>query len=184
MPCRVAARSALRAPASRALPESSHASRWFISCWIEPSSAVAAAWARSPARALSDASVRYTLVATLVQAIAMITPAVASAHSIANRRTWDEIRGCAGTRGWSSCRTGGFDRIHLSVAGEGHSGITQIRDAQGARRSFATNAAWVTGIFAAKSSSTASAYRRISRWAVSEFRSDRKFMRLRAFTVQ
>src|SRR5207342_14805 len=99
-------------------------------------------------------------VATLVATIAMMTPAVATAQSSANRRTWLAIRGCAGTRGWSSCRTGGSDRIHLSVAANGRYGITRIRDreaVQGARRLFAMNAAWVIGIFAANSSSTAAA---------------------------
>src|SRR6478672_2389997 len=67
-------------------------------------------------------------VATLVARIATRTPAVASAHSRANRRTWLELRGCAGTRGWSSCRTGGSDRIHPSVAASGRYGITRIRD--------------------------------------------------------
>src|SRR5438445_220147 len=54
----------------------------------------------------------------------------------------------------------------------------------GATRSFATNAACVTGIFSAKNCSTASAYRRISRCALSAARNETKFISERAFTVQ
>ena len=58
------------------------------------------------------------------------------------------------------------------------------RLAYGAVRSFATKAACVTGICSAKNSSTASAYRRISRWAVSAARSETKFISARALIVQ
>jgi hypothetical protein len=56
--------------------------------------------------------------------------------------------------------------------------------AYGAVRPAATNASYVTGIRSAKKRSHASAYRRISRCAISEFRSERKFMSARALTVQ
>ena len=66
-------------------------------------------------------------------------------------------------------------------AGPGRS----LRDLElGRDAAAATNAACVTGIFAAKNCSTASAYRRISRWAVSAARSETKFMSARALTVQ
>ena len=55
---------------------------------------------------------------------------------------------------------------------------------QGAVRSFATKAACVIGIRMAKSRSTASANFRISRCAVSALRSERKFIRARALSVQ
>ena len=51
-------------------------------------------------------------------------------------------------------------------------------------RSFATKAACVIGIRAAKSRSTASANMRISRCAVSALRSERKFISARALSVQ
>src|SRR5688572_28735160 len=54
----------------------------------------------------------------------------------------------------------------------------------GATRPDATNASYVIGIRSAKKTSTASAYLRISRWAVSAARSEMNFMSARALTVQ
>jgi hypothetical protein len=157
---RVRSRSAESAAASCWSCESSQASRSLVSCWMAPTSKVAAASARPAAAARSAAFERLMLAATLVRTTAATTAVAARAHSAASRRTRDEVRGCTGMRGWSSRRTGGSDRIHLSVAATGHPGITRIRDTgpvYGARRSFATNAACVIGIFAAKSSSIAAA---------------------------
>ena len=56
MPRRVSGRSAASALASRGSRESSHARRWFISCWIEATRVVAAACAASAAAARPVAS--------------------------------------------------------------------------------------------------------------------------------
>ena len=84
-----------------------------------------------------------------------------------------------------------LDRVAVDVierprqrVGDAVDAPTQIRDRQGARRPNSTKAACVTGMCSEKNTSTASANRRISSWAVSAFRRLRKFMSERALSVQ
>ena len=108
--------------------------------------------------ALSDASVRYTLVATLV---ARDRDDDAGGGERPQHREPPDLGRDPGLRGyaWLVELPNGGIRPHSSQC-RGRRAIRHHPDsgwAQGARRSFATNAAWVIGIFAAKSSSTASA---------------------------
>ena len=84
-----------------------------------------------------------------------------------------------------------LDRVAVDVVerpwqrvGDAVDAPAQIRDRQGARRPNSTKAACVTGMCSEKNTSTASANRRISSWAVSAFRRLRKFMSERALSVQ
>jgi hypothetical protein len=120
----------------------------------------------------------------------------AISHTRANRRS---RRSVATPSSRAEGRVGAWGRaIPLTVWRRARPGITRKRDlsadvragragpapAQGARRPLSTKAACVTGIARAKNVSSAAAKRRISRCALSALRSEMKFMRLRAFTVQ